>query len=988
MNEYKFVQIVALTALATPAVPKGHRPLTDSPATSALPALVNASPPAKGHASWASLLGAPAPPAKQTAVPAAPAGPAAAAALLPQTASVSIGCDELCCLALPSDMTIADFCTFLGAHLLRLRRMRVLRRQVGQVATALASASASAGITATAPAASAPSGLPGSRSGRSSSAGGSTSRSTSGGGSGSGVEADSDPRVAGPRRLSQNGQQATAASAPLLPSGSEASDPLQCHRRNEGGDGPPPAPAPAAAAPQVARTEAGAAAPGGGGGGDGGEAQRQTLVCMVLMRMESPEAADELYNDLNGKPFSSLEPDIVCRLVHVRHVEVTSGGCRHAPGAAAAAAAAAAADAEGATPPPMPPPPGQTELPSCPVCLERLDEHVSGIVTTVCNHMFHSECLQKWADTTCPVCRYCVRGAANTSRCGVCATAVDLWICLVCGHVGCGRYRAGHAADHWRTSGHCYALELETQRVWDYVGDNYVHRLIQSKTDGKLATLDADHRCAQAGAAADKARADAAAAQAVAREEGRRRQVAERRTTETTEALRTVRQEADFLRSLNETLLANQKDFKQQLAAEKARADAAQAAVKELQEQVRDLAFFIEAQRAINDAAGGELKEGTVLPLPQNSAARGVRAGTSGSSNRAGMRGGGSEAANYVAANFVRILNSFLPAKAPSMTNAKGTTVTAAIIIGYLLTVANLGDSSAVLDTGCSILELTGSHRIQSNPDEQARLRAAGCTLAPLGFHLQGPARQGDLDAGPEVVPLPHIRQDDASIIVIDLLPSETTSWPTVALKTNPKPEKSGGLFACFRPELDEPDSRDLHTSAPGHLAFMADLDSLRVYPQMRGALQRSQIQHLATALNNAVGVGVSVKSPFDYTMHGAQKVALYRGYLSGDTSTSNGGGSIGGGGMGGSVAMPRTNSSTAVAEVASEGANMSNHSIQSLEPPSGLLKGVGSLGIGMGLGTFSAGATSDYESPVVAFSSSAGGSVGRGNAHALSAMS
>jgi len=32
-------------------------------------------------------------------------------------------------------------------------------------------------------------------------------------------------------------------------------------------------------------------------------------------------------------------------------------------------------------------------------------------------------------------------------------------------------------------------LELETQRVWDYVGDNYVHRLIQNKADGKLVEL-------------------------------------------------------------------------------------------------------------------------------------------------------------------------------------------------------------------------------------------------------------------------------------------------------------------------------------------------------------------------------------------------------------------------------------------------------------------------------------------------------------------
>lgn len=28
--------------------------------------------------------------------------------------------------------------------------------------------------------------------------------------------------------------------------------------------------------------------------------------------------------------------------------------------------------------------------------------------------------------------------------------------------------------------------------MWDYVGDNYVHRLIQSKTDGKLVELSGD----------------------------------------------------------------------------------------------------------------------------------------------------------------------------------------------------------------------------------------------------------------------------------------------------------------------------------------------------------------------------------------------------------------------------------------------------------------------------------------------------------------
>ena len=47
---------------------------------------------------------------------------------------------------------------------------------------------------------------------------------------------------------------------------------------------------------------------------------------------------------------------------------------------------------------------------------------------------------------------------------------MDLWICLICGHVGCGRYREGHAIDHWKGSHHCYALELETQRVRNGAG--------------------------------------------------------------------------------------------------------------------------------------------------------------------------------------------------------------------------------------------------------------------------------------------------------------------------------------------------------------------------------------------------------------------------------------------------------------------------------------------------------------------------------------
>lgn len=61
--------------------------------------------------------------------------------------------------------------------------------------------------------------------------------------------------------------------------------------------------------------------------------------------------------------FSSLEPEIVCRLLYVKVVEFIPS--------------------TGGKGPAIPAGPGQTELPTCPVCLERLDEHISGIATTV-----------------------------------------------------------------------------------------------------------------------------------------------------------------------------------------------------------------------------------------------------------------------------------------------------------------------------------------------------------------------------------------------------------------------------------------------------------------------------------------------------------------------------------------------------------------------------------------------------------------------------
>ncbi len=79
--------------------------------------------------------------------------------------------------------------------------------------------------------------------------------------------------------------------------------------------------------------------------------------------------------------------------------------------------------------------------------------------------------------------------ANECTYCADCGGTTNLWICLICGNIGCGRYGQAHAHAHYVSTTHLYALELETQRVWDYAGDGYVHRLIQNKADGKLVEL-------------------------------------------------------------------------------------------------------------------------------------------------------------------------------------------------------------------------------------------------------------------------------------------------------------------------------------------------------------------------------------------------------------------------------------------------------------------------------------------------------------------
>lgn len=228
-----------------------------------------------------------------------------------------------------------------------------------------------------------------------------------------------------------------------------------------------------------------------------------TNRCMVLLKFRDAANAEEFHRMYADQPFDPLEePNELCRVVYVTKVTVSTTSTL--PFAYPLLAnsdpwpiihhdqqdsSSSHTTSSGYKMPVL------AELPTCPVCLERMDASVTGLMTVTCQHTFHCSCLSRWSDSRCPVCRYTQsrlikKGqhampsfVPENGRCTVCGTGGDLWVCLICATVGCGRYKAGHAHRHYHETGHLYSLELETQRVWDYAGDGYVHRLIQSKAD-------------------------------------------------------------------------------------------------------------------------------------------------------------------------------------------------------------------------------------------------------------------------------------------------------------------------------------------------------------------------------------------------------------------------------------------------------------------------------------------------------------------------
>ncbi|KAK5162377.1 hypothetical protein LTR04_003904, partial [Oleoguttula sp. CCFEE 6159] len=235
---------------------------------------------------------------------------------------------------------------------------------------------------------------------------------------------------------------------------------------------------------------------------------------MVLMKFREAKKAREWRKEWDGKLFNSMEPEN-CHVVFVKSVEFqtpegtepssfpdmtndpfTPASQPHTTAAITTNSPDTSVTSKSLTTKPLAPPtPALVELPTCPVCLERMDE-TTGLLTILCQHVFHCACLYKWRGSGCPVCRYTQSSSSPAhadedveNECSVCGTTQNLWICLICGNTGCGRYDSAHAYAHYEATSHAYAMDVSTQHVWDYAGDGYVHRLIANKADGKLVDL-------------------------------------------------------------------------------------------------------------------------------------------------------------------------------------------------------------------------------------------------------------------------------------------------------------------------------------------------------------------------------------------------------------------------------------------------------------------------------------------------------------------
>eukprot|EP00796_Vickermania_ingenoplastis_P007366 gene7366-5182_t len=119
--------------------------------------------------------------------------------------------------------------------------------------------------------------------------------------------------------------------------------------------------------------------------------------------------------------------------------------------------------------------------PTCPLCGDRLDRTLSGypypLICRCSDSGSHCSCVQTSSCKVCKIFFEAIAASRNAVRCCSCGRVEDPWVCLICGYIGCSRYQAMHAKEHYMEQRHCFSMNLLTQEVWDYESDQFVHRM-------------------------------------------------------------------------------------------------------------------------------------------------------------------------------------------------------------------------------------------------------------------------------------------------------------------------------------------------------------------------------------------------------------------------------------------------------------------------------------------------------------------------------
>jgi BRCA1-associated protein len=117
---------------------------------------------------------------------------------------------------------------------------------------------------------------------------------------------------------------------------------------------------------------------------------------MVMMKFDQVQSAYDYHRKFNGRPFHGMEPEI-CHIVFIASSPTITTTTTTTKYPTLNDTLQTERDDNQCAITQIPPP-STLELPTCPICLERLDKTVTGLLGIMCQHSFDCGCLGKWGD--------------------------------------------------------------------------------------------------------------------------------------------------------------------------------------------------------------------------------------------------------------------------------------------------------------------------------------------------------------------------------------------------------------------------------------------------------------------------------------------------------------------------------------------------------------------------------------------------------------